>query len=268
MLERERPLRAARRASAGDVRRAPASRARSTPSTKRADPLELLVADRRIPGAHDLQPGRSRVAQVDRLEQPVHCVADLRRGQADRARHRAAPLAQARDALGVVAVRAALEERERRVRQAPHAVDRRRRHRHELRQPVAARGRRRRELGEQRELPVLRRRAPRSPARPPRSAPRRSTRTRNVAPLALELDRRPRPPRAPRRTRAARAPSRSACPGARVDRARTRSAGRSRASSRRSRGAAARRARPRARPRAPRRSRTRRATRRSRDARP
>ena len=123
-------------------------------------------------------------------------------------RQRAALLAQARDALGVVAVRAALEQRERRVGEAPHLVERRGRQRRQLGQAVAARRRRGRQLGEQRQLP-LRRSRPARPADPARSRARAARTARRRA-------------RARRRrglvadARAARAPSRSASSRSRV----------------------------------------------------
>ena len=130
MLERERPL-GPRARERGDPRaRAPS---RSTTSTKPRDPLELLVGDRRIPARAPCssRPGGDRRCEVDELEQPVDGVADLGRrepalpGAASRAR-RAARMPD--DPLGVVAVRAALEERERAVREPAHVVERRRGH--------------------------------------------------------------------------------------------------------------------------------------------
>ena len=120
MLERERPLRRGaveRRDARGELA------TRSTPRRSARDPLELLVGHRRVPRAHLLEVGRGRRREVDQLEQPVHRVADLGRGEARPSPGRAAGrrLAHARDALGVVAVRAALEERERGVRELPHA---------------------------------------------------------------------------------------------------------------------------------------------------
>ena len=82
-------------------------------------------------------------------------VTDLRCRESDRPRDRAALLAKAGDALRVVPVRTALEERECGVRQLSHAVERRQRYRRELGQPVPSRGRRRRKLREQGKLAVL-----------------------------------------------------------------------------------------------------------------
>ena len=102
---------------------------------------------------------------------------------------------QACDPLGVVAVRAALVQRERRVRQPPHPVQRRRVGHEELGQPVAARrrSRRDRQLGEQLELP-----APPSPVVQPRPESSSRSDSSSLAPVdvqqeprvaALELDR-------------------------------------------------------------------------------
>ena len=118
-----------------------------------ADPLELVVADGRVPLAHGFRPGRRQ------LEQAVHGIADLRRRQpaftCDRLRP---PLAQPGEPLRVVAVGAALVERERRVREPPHPVQGRLRHGREFRQPVAAnegRNQRGRVIAEEGELTVL-----------------------------------------------------------------------------------------------------------------
>ena len=125
VLERERPL-------GPRARRAPRSARASSESqyasTNARDPLELLVGHRRVPRrARRSTSGARGRREVDELEQAVHRVADLGRLQArPPPGASAALLAQAGDALGVVAVRAALEQRERRVREAPHLVERRR----------------------------------------------------------------------------------------------------------------------------------------------
>jgi hypothetical protein len=172
----------------------------------------------------------------------VHRVADLGRREADRARTAPRRVAQARDALGVVAVRAALEERERRVRQAAGTrMDRRRRDRRELRQRVAARRRSRPgSSAKSASCPDVVGPTGSGSTGPARPATRRSTRTRNVAPsrsssngasagrellLALEPAEHP----ADRRVAAV------------VDRARDDQPVDRRVSSRRSRGAGARR---------------------------
>ena len=179
------------------------------------------------------------------------------------------PRPHAGDPLGVVAVRAALEERERAVREPAHAVQRRLRQRldrRELRRRAAAAAAPS-PAGEERELAGLvvdDRGSPGSTDAPARRPAARSTRTSTRAPSALELDRRlararelvgaVEPVEHPADRRLLVAPS------LRVDRRRRRSAGRSRGSSRRSRGAAARpRSSACARVLAPRRSRERRA---------
>ena len=87
----------------------------------------------------------------------MHGVADLGRLQTGDCLSdpRTPLLTQPRDALGVVAVGAALVERESRVRKSAHAVQRRRRYGCELRQAIAAQRRRVRQRFEQRELPVF-----------------------------------------------------------------------------------------------------------------
>ena len=102
--------------------------------------------------AHDLHVDRCGCGEIDELEQAMHRVADLGRLQARASLHRPSLFPQPCDALGVVAVRAALEERERRVRETAHPVQRRRRERRELGQAVAERGRVHRQLREEREL--------------------------------------------------------------------------------------------------------------------
>ena len=147
-----------------------------------------------------------------------------------------------RDALGVVAVRAALEERERRVREPSNPVERRHRHRHELGQPVArgagAVGSSANSASWPSSLDCNRRGLDRRRAR--------STRTRTRL-AALELDAVPR--------RSSLSSSRDSTQPIGVSRSRLlgrsrrrRSAGRRRASSRRSRGEAVRRGRRPARP--------------------
>ena len=103
--------------------------------------------------------GARRRLQVDELEQAVHRVADLGRRQpalpGDRAVRVRRP--HAGDALGVVAVGAALEERERAVGEPAHVVQRRLRQRLDRREHRRERRQRRRLAGrEERELAGLR----------------------------------------------------------------------------------------------------------------
>ena len=124
VLERERPLRPAPRQASRSAAR---GRNSQYDATKRGDPRQLLVGHRRIPGAHLLDVRQRGRGQVDELEQAVHRVADLGRDQpaspGDRPVRVRGP--HAGDPLGVVAVRAALEERERAEREPAHVVQRR-----------------------------------------------------------------------------------------------------------------------------------------------
>ena len=106
-----------------------------------SDPRELLVGHRGIPAAHLRRIRRRRRAQVDELEQTVHRIADLGRGQPALARTCGPLCPQACDALDVVAVRAPVVQRERRVGQPADPVQRRRIGQKELGQAVAARRR-------------------------------------------------------------------------------------------------------------------------------
>ncbi len=86
------------------------------------------------------------------------------------------------DSLGVVAVRATLEERECRIRESAHTVQRCRVGRHELRQPVAANRGRRRQRVEQRELPARLSPAGSSTTCSTRAAKRSTVRTKRASP--------------------------------------------------------------------------------------
>ena len=98
------------------------------------DSFELLVTDGGIPRRDDREVGRPGIGRLDQLEQPVHRVPDLRRCQ-PAARPLALPtLTQAGDPFGVVPVRTALEERERRVRELANVMEAGLRHLRELRQ--------------------------------------------------------------------------------------------------------------------------------------
>src|SRR5207244_4687902 len=96
------------------------------------DAIELLVTDAWIPAAHALDEivGRQRSLQVDDLEQAVDGVADLGCREPRRARCRTTLVGRthAYDPLGVVAVRTALEQRQRAERQSANPMKRRRRH--------------------------------------------------------------------------------------------------------------------------------------------
>jgi hypothetical protein len=120
VLEGERPLgpRAGERRDPGGEGRAAVRR------HERLDPLELLLGDGRVPGTHLLDARRDGRGQIDQLEQPVHSVADLRRRETVCAWDGPVRLggAHARDALSVVAVGAAVEERERAVGEPAHVV--------------------------------------------------------------------------------------------------------------------------------------------------
>ena len=125
---------------------------------ERRDPLHLLVRHGGIPRSDLLDLGRLRPAEVDELEQPVHGVADLGRRQPARPGDGSARVGRphAGHPLGVIAVRAALEERERAVREAADIVQRRLRQRLEWSQRRCERRERRRGVrGEQRQLARL-----------------------------------------------------------------------------------------------------------------
>ena len=136
--------------SSGAVPSSAATRAPSSGAAvglhEAADPLELLVGHGRVAGAHGGLEilGHGRRAEVDPLEQRVHGVADLGRREPRLPRHGAHRVGgpQPDHALGEVAVRAALEERERAVGEPAHSMERRGRN-----------------LGQRREHRRLRRRA-------------------------------------------------------------------------------------------------------------
>src|SRR6185437_4324066 len=88
---------------------------------ERGDALHLLVGRERVPLADEVD------AALGPLEQPVDRVADLGRRKAARALTRPASLTHPGDALGVVTVRTALEQRECGVRQPADTVKRGRR---------------------------------------------------------------------------------------------------------------------------------------------
>ena len=154
MLEHERPL----GTGAGERREPLGQRGRAVRVDEDGDTIELVVSHVRIPvadGGIEIRARRSRrVVERHELEQAVHCIADLGRGQA-RASPPVAPTGsrrEAENALGVEAVRAALEERERAVREAPNVVDRRLRNLGERRELDPEARPARRELVEEREL--------------------------------------------------------------------------------------------------------------------
>ena len=150
--ERERPL----GARAREPRDPPRQLGAAVGLDERTDPRQLVVGDRGIPRPHLLQLRRSRRGQVDDLQQAVHRVADLGRDQTGlpgdgSVRPR---LTHPGDALGVVAVRAAFEERERAVGKTAHVVQRRLRQRLDRRQRRCERRQLRlRPGGEERQLP-------------------------------------------------------------------------------------------------------------------
>ena len=121
MDERERPL----GPGAVEACDSPCERGLAVRPDERGDPLELLAAHVRVPLANDVEVGHLRICHVDDLEQPVGCIADLGRSEPDALRRRRAPLPKPGNAFGVVAVRAALEEGERRVRELARVVQRR-----------------------------------------------------------------------------------------------------------------------------------------------
>ena len=125
VLERERALRPRSGKSCDAARELGlAIRANET-----ADPLELVVAHPRIPAtdAYGQIVRREWLLQVHELEEAVDRVADLRRSEARRTGHGASLVGRphADDPLGVVAVRAPVEQRERTERKASNAMDRR-----------------------------------------------------------------------------------------------------------------------------------------------
>ena len=140
VLERERPLGPGARQRRDPLRQLGVAVA----VDERRDPRQLLLRHGRIPRAHLLQIGRRRRREVDELQQPVHGVADLGRDEPRLARDRPVRtrLPHPGDALGVVAVGAPLEERQRAVGEAAHVVQRRLRQRLDRRE----RGRERRQL--------------------------------------------------------------------------------------------------------------------------
>ena len=92
-----------------------------------ADPFQLLLADARVPAAHEIDQvvRRQRLLQVHELEQTVDGVADLRGREAGRAGRGVALVGGTHPdhALGVVTVGAALEQCERAERQATYPVE-------------------------------------------------------------------------------------------------------------------------------------------------
>ena len=135
VLEREGPLGHCAREA-----RDPAGQlgARSRTSTKPADPLELLVGSRRVPGAHGLD-ARATAGAARSTVSSSRWTASPSSVAASPAAPGTVPWASSGrmpgNTLGVVAVRAAIEERERAVREAANPVERRRRDRHQLGQP-------------------------------------------------------------------------------------------------------------------------------------
>ena len=123
VLERERPLGLCARKG----RDAPRELRVAVRAHEPADPLQLVVGHARIPGAHacDEIVWRQRPFQADELEQAVHGVANLGRGQARRPRHGAPFVGRPHpdDTFGVVPVGATVEERERTEREAPDAMN-------------------------------------------------------------------------------------------------------------------------------------------------
>ena len=244
MLERERALRTARRRASRSAPRAPTSQYASTKPPIRSSSSSVTV---RVPRAHDSHVGRARVRAGRRARAGG---APRRRSRSPAARRRrpgSVPRSSRRpgDALGVVAVRAALEQRERRVREPPHLCSGGSRQRHAAR-AGGSRAARRVATGSSANSASCARLVARRPASSRQSgglgAVVDAQHEARVA--ALELDRlggaRSTSPRAEplehpadRRLAVARASPGRSRP--------TRSAGRSRASSRRSRGAAARR---------------------------
>ena len=109
--------------SAGDASR---ERRGAVGLDEAADQLQLLVRHVRIPAAHAIDVDELRLFEVDRLEQAVHGVADVRARRGPRRRRRSAATARMPDEpFGVVAVRAALERRERGERQPADRLERR-----------------------------------------------------------------------------------------------------------------------------------------------
>jgi hypothetical protein len=102
-----------------------------------ADPLELLVADRRIPGPYRVDLGHGRRGGVDGLQQPVNGVADLGRCESNLTRNGRAGVRgpHPHDPLGVVAIGAAFEESKRAVGESADSMQRRFGDRSELGKP-------------------------------------------------------------------------------------------------------------------------------------
>ena len=139
VLERERPLRPGSR----ERRDPPREVGLAVRRDEAGDPRQLVLGHGRIPGTNLLDVRRRGRRQVDELEQAVDGVPDLGRGQPALPGNRSVRVRgpHAGHPLGVVAVRAALEERERAVREPAHVVKRRlgqrldrREHRRERRQ--------------------------------------------------------------------------------------------------------------------------------------
>ena len=153
VLERERPL--GRRPC--EIRDPPRQLGFAVRGDEERDPVELLRGDTRIPRPHVLDPGRDGCGKIDELEQPVHRVADLgRRQPAGTATRGGRHLAHPGHTLGVITVRAALEERQGAVGQPAHLVQRRQGNGRDRRQRRGQRRQRRlADLAEQRELSWL-----------------------------------------------------------------------------------------------------------------
>ena len=107
-------------------RQSPRERRAAERLDEAADPLELFGAGGRIPGEHLVERRRLGSGEIDALEQLVHGVADLARRETAPAGDAAAPVdgPESREPLGVEAVRAALEQRERAVGEPTHALGR------------------------------------------------------------------------------------------------------------------------------------------------
>src|SRR6266540_5041317 len=127
------------RPRANDVEGRAASRqvGRAVRRDERPDPLQVLVGHAWIPLAHPLDVDELGRAEIELLEQPVHGRADVERADAVLSLAVADRLERAHphEALGVVAVRAAVERRDRGERQAPDPRERGHGNRRELRQP-------------------------------------------------------------------------------------------------------------------------------------
>src|SRR5205085_10943665 len=106
----------------------------------------------RVPGANALDFDQLGIAQIDRLEQAVYRIADVERTQAVTASPDRPEGRHPHEALGVVAIRAALERRQRGERQPAYRLERWYRDRNELGQAGRNRGRRLAAVQEEGEL--------------------------------------------------------------------------------------------------------------------